>query len=393
MLSGVVRLGLISLLTAIAGEAARAAGGPLLASLGANAAAVGIVAGAGELLGYTLRLGVGFLADRPGGAWRLLFIGTAAGISAVALMSLAPGWQVLAALLVTERVGRALRTPARDVLLANASEVMGHGRGFGIHRLLDQTGAVLGPLLLGLLAAVGVAYRPAFALLVVPSLGAIALLLAFRGTNAAHIEPASDAGGKLSRSFWILCAAGGLLAAGTADFALISFHFARTGIAGAAAIPMLYALAMALEGVAALALGFLLHRTGALALMLTIAASVLAAPLLFLSHNPWLAVAAWSIGMGGQYALLRALVPGCVPSHMRGAAFGWFNTVFGMCWCAGSAAMGVLYSSSPAGVVWIAVTSQLAAVPVVLWLHGRHRVESHARNAATEARASALAPR
>ena len=94
MLSGVVRLGLISLLTAIAGEAARAAGGPLLASLGANAAAVGIVAGAGELLGYTLRLGVGFLADRPGGAWRLLFIGTAAGISAVALMSLAPDWQV-----------------------------------------------------------------------------------------------------------------------------------------------------------------------------------------------------------------------------------------------------------------------------------------------------------
>jgi MFS family permease len=166
-----------------------------------------------------------------------------------------------------------------------------------------------------------------------------------------------------------LCACGGLLAAGTADFALISYHFARTRTAGPTAIPMLYAAAMAVEGVAALLLGFLLQRTGARALLLTIAISSAAAPMLFLGVVPPLwAVVAWSIGMGGQYALLRALVPAHVKPGARGAAFGWFNTVFGVFWFAGSATLGLMYGRSIGAMVFIAVVLQLAAIPLVLLL-------------------------
>jgi hypothetical protein len=383
LFSSVVRLGLISLLTAIAGEAARSAGGPLLASLGANAALVGIVAGTGEFLGYTLRLGAGFFADRPGGAWRLLFSGTVLGVSAVGFMSIAPGWRSIAALLLMERVGRALRTPARDLMLAEASEGVGHGRGFGLHRLLDQAGAVLGPFGLGLLAAAGVGYQPSFAILVLPSLGAIYALLAIRGQHSRHDDTLPDGKERLPGAFWIVCITGGLLAAGTADFALISFHYARTGVAGAAVIPLLYSLAMAVEGGAALGLGFLLHRSGPLALLFTIAMSVIAAPVVFLARgHAWWAVAAWSSGMGGQYAVLRALIPGYVPAAIRGSAFGWFNSVFGICWCAGSAAMGILYGRDPAAVVWLAAGAQVAAVPMVLWLHYRRPMMRSARSAA-----------
>ena len=367
----VVWLGVVSLLTAIAGEAARAVSGPFLKQLGATAAAVSLVAGAGELLGYTLRLGAGFLADPPGGAWRLLLAGTVLGISAVPLLAFTPGWQVAAGLYLMERVGRAVRTPARDVLLSSASEGIGHGPGFGVHRLLDQTGAVIGPLAVAALFSTITGYRTGFVLLFVPSLAGVVLLAWARkrypelGRPPAVIEAIT--GSRLPGSFWFLCAIGGLLAAGTADFALISYHLARLGRAGPAGIPLLYAVAMALEGVTALALGFLLQKMGPLALLLTIGLSAIAAPLVFIATvAPILGIGVWSIGMGGQYALLRALVPGRVPVHARGAAFGWFNTVFGVCWFAGSAAMGVLYSHSLTALVWFAVGSQLAAAPIVI---------------------------
>jgi MFS family permease len=384
----VLWLGLLSLLTAIAGEAARSVSGPFLKQLGASAIAVGVIAGAGELLGYTLRLGAGFLADRPGGAWRWLLAGTVLGISAAPLLAVAPGWQVAAALYLMERIGRAVRTPARDVLLSAASDRIGHGPGFGVHRLLDQTGAVIGPLAVAALFSARNGYRTAFAVLFLPSLAGVALLMWVRRRYPDLATPAGPPetlhSSRLPGSFWWLCATAGLLAAGTTDFALISYHLARQGRAGPAEIPVLYAAAMALEGVAATALGFVLHKLGALSLLITIAMSVAAAPLVFLANVPPLSgVAAWSIGMGGQYALLRALVPGRVPPHSRGAAFGWFNTVFGVCWFLGSAAMGVLYAHSLVGLVWFAIASQVATVPLVLrmaYMAKRHRVSSQATN-------------
>lgn len=369
--NAVLLLGSVSLLTAIAGEAARGVSGPFLKQLGASAAVVGVVAGVGELLGYTLRLGAGTLADRQGGAWRLLMLGTILGISAVPLLALAPGWRVAALLYLVERAGRAIRTPARDVLLSAASEGVGHGPGFGVHRFLDQTGAVIGPLAVAALYSAANGYRRAFVILFVPSLAGIVLLLWIRKIHhdLGALPGSVEAGNGSSGAFWVLCAIAGLLAAGTADFALISFHFVQQGRSGPAAIPLLYAAAMALEGIAALGLGFLLRRMGALSLLLTILLSSMAAVLVFIAGTPPLAgVAVWSLGMGGQYALLRALVPGLVPASRRGSAFGWFNTVFGICWFLGSTAMGLLYTHSLVSIVAFAVAAQSAAVPLVVLL-------------------------
>jgi hypothetical protein len=90
--------------------------------------------------------------------------------------------------------------------------------------------------------------------------------------------------------------------------------------------------------------------------------------------SPWVAVAVWSVGMGGQYSMLRALVPEFVEAGLRGRAFGWFNTVFGLCWFGGSAAMGVLYGRGPMGVVGLAVGAQLAAMPLVVVLERYRRL-------------------
>ena len=138
---------------------------------------VGVVAGLGELVGYTLRLGAGVMADRRGGPWKLLLAGSIAGALAVPLLALAPGWRVAALLYLAERAGRAIRTPARDVLLAAASEGVGHGPGFGVHRLLDQTGAVVGPLAAAALYTAASGYRTAFMALVAPSIATCELAI------------------------------------------------------------------------------------------------------------------------------------------------------------------------------------------------------------------------
>lgn len=365
-------LGLVSLLIAIASESARAAGGPLLQSLGAGAAAVGFIAGAGELLGYTLRLAAGKLADRPGGPWRMLAAGTAIGLCAVAALSRSFSWPAVAVLLVVERIGRAVRSPARDVMVASLSQGVGHGRGFGFHRLFDQVGGIVGPLALAALLEAGFSYQRSFAILVVPAAGSLMLLAAIRttpieGSPMAGSEPASPA--KLPPSFWLLCSIAALLAAGTADFALIAFHYARTGAVSAPALPALYAAAMTVEAGAALALGFVLHRVGAVSLFFTIAFSIAAAPLVFTNAvSPFVAISVWSAGMGGQYLLLRALVPQIVPRERWGSAFGWFNAVFGAAWFAGSSAMGVAYAHRPSWVAGMGAALQLSAVPAVVAL-------------------------
>ena len=365
-------LGLVSLLIAIASESARAAGGPLLRSLGAGAAAVGFVAGAGELLGYTLRLAAGKLADRPGGPWRMLAAGTAIGLCAVAALSLAGPWPMAAVLLVVERIGRAVRSPARDVMVASLSEGVGHGRGFGFHRLFDQVGGIVGPLALAALLEASFSYQRSFAILVVPAAGSLVLLAAIRGMHVeapsmAGFEPASRT--KLPGTFWLLCSVAAMLAAGTADFALIAFHYARTGAVSEPALPALYAAAMTVEAGAALALGFVLHRVGAASLLFTIALSIAAAPLVFTNAvSPFIAISVWSAGMGGQYLLLRALVPQIAPQERWGSAFGWFNAVFGAAWFAGSGAMGVAYAHRPSWVAGIGAVLQMSAVPAVVAL-------------------------
>ena len=365
---GITQLGFVSLLIAIASESARASAGPLLQDLRASAAAVGIVAGSGELLGYTLRLAAGNLADRRGGSWRLLFGGTTLGLAAVALLALAREWWIAAVLLIAERVGRAIRTPARDVMLASLSDGIGHGPAFGFHRLFDQAGGIVGPLVVAALMSFGWSYQGSFAVLVLPAAGSLVLLLAMRPSPKSHEAAEQRVLGPLPKELWVLCGTGALLAAGTADFALIAFHYAKTGAAVGAAIPALYAAAMCVEAGAALALGFVLNRLGRWSLLLTIAMSAVAGPLIFSgAAAPVLAVALWSAGMGGQYLLLRAMVPQVVGAARRGAAFGLFNTVFGLAWFAGSAAMGVLYARNPSAVGWMSAGLQLSAVPVLFY--------------------------
>ncbi|MGH3337677.1 MAG: MFS transporter, partial [Propionibacteriaceae bacterium] len=139
-------------------EGARSVTGPLLASLGASAVLVGLVSGAGEAMALLLRVVFGSWADRSGRYWTLTFVGYALTAICVPALAITPflagaGLAVACILILGERFGKAVRSPAKTALLARAAADVGLGRGFGVHKALDQIGAVAGPVLVAAVIA------------------------------------------------------------------------------------------------------------------------------------------------------------------------------------------------------------------------------------------------
>ncbi|MCS7173652.1 MAG: MFS transporter [Armatimonadetes bacterium] len=365
----VLLMGAVSLFADATYEGARGITGPYLAVLGASAAAVGFVAGLGELVGYALRLASGALADRTRQYWLLTFLGYAVNLGAVPALALAGGWEAAAVLVVAERIGKALRTPPRDAMLSHATSQVGHGWGFGVHEALDQAGAVAGPLLVAGMLAAGSGYRTALAALLVPALVSLAFLVTAR---AAFPQPRifeaalqAPSAAPLPRELRWYMVGVGLLAAGYADFPLLSYHLVRAETVAPAAIAALYALAQASDALAALLGGRWFDRAGVRVLLVLALLAVPAPPLGFLGGREAAAVASilWGVGIGVQESLLRAAVAGLVSPARRASAFGLFHAVFGTCWFAGSALMGMLYGWNPVALVAFSVTCQLAALP------------------------------
>jgi MFS family permease len=371
-LTFIVLIGVVSLFADMTYEGARSATGPFLAMLGASAFAVALVSSGGELAGYVLRLWSGRLADRTQRYWTLTFAGYAINLLAVPLLALARSWPAAACLIVVERAGKALRTPARDAMLSYATRTTGRGRGFGLHEALDQIGATAGPLFVAAVVLRGGDYRRGFALLLIPALAALGTLALARRLfpHPRDLEPASRTVSTqgLPRRFWTYLAASALVAAGYADYPLLAYHFGQVGSVPAGWIPALYGLAMAVDAVAALVFGAWFDRAGLRVLVVSTVLSAFFAPLAF---GGGLAAAIggailWGIGMGAQESIMRAAIAGMTPPERRGTAYGVFNLGYGVAWFAGSAVMGWLYSRSMLALVGFSVLAQLAAVPLFL---------------------------
>jgi MFS family permease len=379
-LTFVVLIGVVSLFADMTYEGSRSVWGPFLGTLGATGAVVGVVAGAGELLGYVLRLFTGALADRTRRYWTLTIIGYAINLLAVPALALAGNWPVAAALIILERSGKALRTPARDAMLSFAAKDMGGaGWAFGLHEALDSTGAVLGPLLAALVLFLHGGYRHAFAWLLLPALGALATLLIarmkFPQPQDLDTTPAPRlADARSLRDLKVFLAATALIAAGYSDFALISFHLAKAHIVTNDVVPMLYALASLAGGLTALVLGKLFDRRGLSVLLWATLAPALYAPLVFLG-GAWAAVAGmalWGIGFGAHDSLFRAAVAQRIAREKRATVMGVFNAIYGGAWFLGSILLGVLYDVNPLYTVIAALGLQLAACPLLWSLRPRH---------------------
>ncbi|RMH66752.1 MAG: MFS transporter [Cyanobacteria bacterium J003] len=370
-LSFVVLLGVVSLCADATYEGARSLTGVYLGVLGASGTVVGLVAGLGEFIGYGLRLVIGYVSDRTRAYWRITTLGYAINTIAVPLMALANRWEVLGGFMIAERTGKAIRTPPRDVLLSYGASQVGRGLGFGLHEAMDQIGAVVGPLMVAGVFALTQHYQWSFAILAIPALIGLVVLLA---TQRQYPEPRNfetviqDLDTKrLPTLFWIYLLAVAFLGGGYVDFPLIAFHLQQGNSLQTSQIPLLYALAMGVDAVAALLFGYLLDRIGIMALILAVVLSVGFAPLVFLSSAVIWGMVLWGIGMGAQESIVRAIVANLVPPERRGSAYGIFATGYGLAWFLGSWLMGVLYDRSLGLLVLVSVVLQLLGLTLLLW--------------------------
>ena len=369
----IVLFGIVSLFGDIIYEGARSVSGPYLALLGAGALAVGVVAGLGEFLGYALRLVSGYLADTTRHYWAITFIGYGM-LAAVPLLALAGSWEAAALLLILERVGKGVRVPARDAILASATATVGRGWGFAVHEALDQVGAIIGPLIFTAIFLAQGDYRGGFALLAVPFV-LMSLALLFARHRAP--EPTSlEAGGPtppettLPGSLLPYAVFTALTMAGFAAFPVIAYHFAVTGTVSEAEIPLFYAIAMGVDAVAALAIGRAYDRFG-LVTLLSVPLLAIGIPLLAFGTDRALALAAvvlWGATMGAQETILRAAVADYTHISKRGTAYGIFNTIYGAAWFAGSVVIGWAYTVAVPLVVGFLVVMQVGALAAFGWM-------------------------
>ena len=367
----VIAIGIVSLFADMTYEGARAIAGQFLLTLGASATVVGFVAGFGELAGYCLRSVTGYLADKTHKYWAFMFVGYTVNLLAVPALALAGNWPVAAALMIAERTGRAIRRPSVHAMLSHAGSQIGAGFAFGLHEFLDQTGATIGPLITALVLYLHGGYHAAFASLLICALLSLSSLALARIAYPSPHEleerkPTVLKAKGFSRAYWLYAVAGMCIAAGFADFSLVAFHFEKTSVVPQSLIPVFYSAAMVTGAFASLLFGKLLDKLGLPVVLLAFFLGALFAPCVFMGGFA-LALTGmilWGLGMGAQDSLLKAVLSPTIPPDKRGTGFGVYDTVFGIAWFAGSAAMGMLYDKSIPAVVIFSVVLQLAALPI-----------------------------
>lgn len=364
-------IGIVSLFADITYEGARSITGAYLSVLGASALIVGFVAGLGELIGYSLRLASGFVADKTEKYWTLTIVGYAINLIAVPLLALTTSWQTAAILIVAERMGKAIRVPPRDAMLTYAGRTVGVGFGFGLHEALDQIGAMLGPLMIAAVLYFKGSFHEAFAILGVFSFLSLFTLMIARlrfpqpnnlesNYNEIHTEG-------INKTFWLYLTGASFIAAGYADFALISYHFQKTNMMPVIYIPLCYALAMGVDSIASLIFGHLYDRKGFIVLIIVTVMASLFGPLVFFGGKvaAFIGVTLWAVGIGAQQTLMRAVVGSLITSKKLSSAYGVFNFSYGISWFLGSILLGFLYDKSLLLLVTTIFILQLASLP---WL-------------------------
>jgi MFS family permease len=392
----VLLLGWVSLFADMCYEGMRGAIGGYLALLGASATAVGAVAGTGEAIGYGLRYVSGALADRTQRYWALAIAGYATNLVAVPLLALAGSWPMVAALVGLERLGKAVRSPAKSTLTSFAAAELGAGKAFAINEAMDQVGGLAGPLIVaGVLAWRGETrsgYAWAFCALGAPALVTLGVLLRARRLypdprtleTAGPGDPGAPAA--LGPRYWLYLVGVALVAIGLADWPLLAYHLETQHVLTDRWLPVAYSAAMAVDGVAALAAGRLFDRdrargrTGAGVVALFVLGGAAYAPLALASSRdaPYYAIAGialWAITRSATESIGKALIASIVPRAQRGRAYGLYYLVWGVAWWAGSLALGAIYDRGHliAGAV---AAAALAAGAVVVAASARTRSAS-----------------
>lgn len=389
----IILFGIVSLFSDMTHEGASSIRGAYLTILGASAGTIGFVSGLGELVGYSMRYVFGKITDRTKKYWPMVIFGYILDIIAVPALALVGenGWVAASALLIFQRMGKAIKKPAKDTIMSFAASQEGVGKSFGIQEMLDQIGAFLGPVLLYLVmlfktdGSAFEIYRRCFAFLFIPGMITIFLLFytkkKFPNPEAFEPEIKKAQPFKMKKSFIFYIAGISFFAFGFIDYSIVIMHISKnyTEIAGnfyetsnlinSGTIPLLYAGAMLIDAIAALVFGHMYDKNGLKALVIS---TIISAPFSFfifgMKSIPALifGLILWGIGMGAQESILKAAVTSMVDKKNRATGYGIFECSFGVFWFLGSWLLGTMYEVSISLMIAISISAQILSIPFYL---------------------------
>jgi MFS family permease len=392
----IILFGIISLLGDIIYEGARSVNGPYLEILGANAAIIGFVAGVGEFLGYGIRLFSGYFSDKTKAYWFFVIVGYGL-LFTVPLLALAGVWQLAALFIISERIGKALRNPAKDTILSQATKQVGTGMGFAIIEVFDQIGAVIGPLIFSvfffLVGASGKAfsdYQIGYSFLWVPFIllmivVVVAYLLVKKPQELEPSMVTKKEHEQFSRVFWLYTLFSFVTTFGFVNFALIGYHLKVHNILSDAHIPLLYAIAMGIDAVMALVIGKTYDtlkkkrkndNAGLFALLIIPLLSMFI-PLLAFSMNYEfiiISMVLWGMVMGAHETIMKSAIADITPLKKRGTGYGIFSTSYGLAIFGGSVMVGLLYDFSLPLLFVITIAVEIIAILFfyIMWKNSIH---------------------
>jgi len=367
-------LGLVSLFADVVYEGGRSVSGAYLAELKAPVVATALV-GVGEFLGLVFRLFSGYIAtmlQSPTVLWGSTLLGYLITSLSIPMIAFAPTWHEVVVLYIIERLGKGLRTPTRDVIIAEVSEGIGVGKGFGIHELLDQVGAFLGPTLVSILITF-YGYRVAYLTLLIPGIISVLLVVTawrlypkLRSTSVKSPKLVVRGYGSL---FWIYTLATSVLALGFMHWSIASYYLKIRGVVGDAEIGFIYAIAMLVDAVVAVPLGILFDKVRFKTLLMIPALTPVFIVLIMYAPHELLYFSAipWGIVMCSEESVMRASIALLVEPPKRPLAYGFFGLVFGFMWAVGGYIYTVLIDK-PLYMLLYAIVTSIASIYLYITL-------------------------
>jgi MFS family permease len=353
----VLVLGLVSLLNDMSSEMIYPILPLFLTGLGATGAIIGLIEGAAETTASLLKVVSGRLSDRFGK--RKPFLTAGYGLSTMAkplLFAAATQWHVLG-VRITERVGKGLRSAPRDALIADSTKKEDLGRAFGLHKAMDSTGAVIGPLLvLPVLLLAGAVtmdtYRTVFLLATIPAIISVLVIIFYVREVDGHLPRASGNllrdSKRLGRRFWLLMAVVMVFFMGEISYAFFVLRSDGAGMSTVTTI-LLYVLFNIVFVLVSLPSGILSDRLGRRP-VLAFAFILFALTCLVMSFADGLLLLAigfilFGVYKGSSEGVFKAFVIDVVPKDLRGTSLGVYHTAIGLVMLPGGLIAGLLWDA------------------------------------------------
>jgi MFS family permease len=344
---------------------------------------LGLIEGAAEAAASLLKLVSGVIVDRTRRRkpWIVLGYGIASfGRPLIALIS---NWPGLLVIRVADRIGKGLRTSPRDALLAASVSAEHRGLAFGVHRALDNAGAVVGPLLAFLLLQQGWPLRTIFYWTALPAVLCVGLALAMTETKPNEPAVAATAGrwrwtdmAPTFRRFLVVVL---LFSLGNSSNMFLLLRARELGVPQAW-IPLLWAAVSTVAMTFSTPFSAWSDRIGRYRLLLAgyAAYAVFYVLMARIAHANWTLVALFAfygLFVAATEGVEKALVADLAPSDARGTAYGWFNLTTGVALLPASALFGWLYQAlSPATAFHFSAScAAVAAVLLWFWVRPRNR--------------------